>query len=87
MTFRVINHFDVWGNEDDGYEVNDSSSVGTIELDDDANDDELIAVLIHAGHVVKGCSSSDFRIEWSDDTWCEIEEAARGYPLFALRAE
>ena len=39
---RVIYHFDVWGNEDDGFEVNDSRTLFTGELDFDDIRNQLI---------------------------------------------
>lgn len=37
---------DVWGNPNDGYEVNDRCKCGTIELPDDADDMTIIRALI-----------------------------------------
>ena len=46
--WEVWYDFDVWGNPDDGFEVNDHTRLGTIELDDDdldSNDTLLEAIL------------------------------------------
>jgi hypothetical protein len=39
---------DVWGNTEEGYDVNDSHKIGTIELDPEISDAAIIQALIDA---------------------------------------
>ncbi len=43
--YHLIHHYDVWGNEEDGYEVNDSSSHGFIIINDFEDDSEICEFL------------------------------------------
>ena len=62
---RVIYHFDVWGNEEDGFEVNDSRTIymGPLDFDDMKHEliekcdflPELVDTLIDVG-----CEGFDF---------------------------
>lgn len=38
--YKFIHYWDVWGNPDDGFEVNDVATLGDIELDIDKDDDK-----------------------------------------------
>ena len=41
--YKLIDYFDVWGNETDGYEVNDKIDTNImLEIPDDITDEELI---------------------------------------------
>jgi len=47
MTFTLINQFDVWGNEIDGWEVNDQCiEMSGITITSDATDGDIIKYLI-----------------------------------------
>lgn len=37
--YKFIHYWDVWGNPDDGFEVNDVARLGDVELDIDKDDD------------------------------------------------
>ncbi len=43
--YEVIHYFDVWGNEEDGYTVNDQTVIGVIEIDNNDTDDEIVEKL------------------------------------------
>ena len=50
MDMRLINHYDVWGNQKEGYEVNDSSITGiVITVEDTDTDKDIINKLIDEG--------------------------------------
>lgn len=42
--YRLVNYFDVWGNEEDGWEVNNLCNEGEIEVDDTSSKGLLEAV-------------------------------------------
>ena len=48
--YKLIDYFDVWGNETDGYEVNDKIDTNImLEIPYDMTDEELINKLINVG--------------------------------------
>jgi hypothetical protein len=46
--YRVCG-LDVWGNEDDGFEVNDSHDIGFIEIENNCSDEQIIKSLVDKG--------------------------------------
>lgn len=54
-TFTVWT-LDVWGNENDGYEVNDRCKVGTVDIPDfdNATDHAVLVALVEAGYLKPG---------------------------------
>lgn len=46
MKYRFIHYWDVWGNADEGFEVNDVAHLGDVELDIDKDDDKTAIVKI-----------------------------------------
>lgn len=49
LKYRLINYFDVWGNQEDGYEVNNLCSEGELFLAGDYTKKDIIAALIDFG--------------------------------------
>ena len=49
MIYEVIDHYDIWGNAKDGYEVNDSRRAGEIELDSKLRDEDILKALFDNG--------------------------------------
>lgn len=88
--YHVIS-LDVWGNEDDGFEVNDRHRIGWVEVDD-TSDEAMLDALRDAHFLNAQCRLGDkgrfrVRFDWSDETWCQIEQSSNGYPLLQLEAE
>ena len=83
--WRVFS-LDVWGNANDGYEVNDRSGVGTIQLPEEFTDAQLIRALKDAGIVRKTIRMSQVAID-GDDTWISIDDAKDGMPVFQLERQ
>ena len=50
QTFPVLS-IDAWGNETDGYEWNEWFNVGTIDLDLDAENHQIIQAMVNAGYL------------------------------------
>lgn len=78
---------DVWGNEEDGYEVNDRSFIGTIELYNEFTDQDVIQALLEAdilnsfsGKVVDmfdiQSEEGHIDIDYKDKPLLELEEVA-----------
>lgn len=81
--YRLVNYFDVWGNEEDGYEVNDSCvEFDDLMITDDAEDKDIINYLIEIGFLIEAAREK-VDVNNSFD-WIEIEQKDTGYPLCRL---
>ena len=81
--YRLINYFDVWGNEKDGYEVNNlCTEADDLWIDDDSTLKEIAKFLVQIGFLV----TSDMRkLYFEDDgTYIEIYQRKGMYPLGRL---
>ena len=86
--YKLIDYFDVWGNETDGYEVNDKIDTNiTLEIPYDVTDEELISKLVNVGFLGNNATVENVRIEWSDETFCELFEMGTYLPLCCLVLE
>jgi hypothetical protein len=52
QTFPVLS-IDAWGNQEDGYDWNQWFNVGTIDLDLDDENREIIRAMVNAGYLTK----------------------------------
>ena len=82
--FTLINYFDVWGNEKDGWEVNNQCiEFDDIHLADDITDKEICEYLRQTGYL----TTSDMRrlavVNWGDNI--EIYEKKGMKPLYCLQ--
>lgn len=82
--YQLINYFDVWGNEKEGYEINNQC----VEFDDwhiagNASDKEILEFLVKSGHL-KTADMRQVRIE-SDGENMEVYAVKGHYPLFGIR--
>lgn len=84
MKTWIVYSLDVWGNEEDGFEVNDRCRVGTIETSDEQVDAEVWAALIKAGIARGSISHASFD---GDDTLIMINTQDDGRPVFQLELE
>lgn len=83
-TYTLINYFDVWGNEVDGYEVNNQCvEAEDIVIADDATDADIINYLQLAGYLNTN-ETSLFNVENNGD-FIEIFVKETGMPLYSLR--
>lgn len=83
-TYTLINYFDVWGNEVDGYEVNNQCvEAKDIVIADDATDADIINYLQLAGYLNTN-ETSLFDVEDNGD-FIEIFTKETGMPLYSLR--
>lgn len=90
MTFRakLVNYFDVWGNEEDGFEINNLSNGGTLEFDTNEfpSKRQMLEALIDFGFIIEKATLKDIEFE---DLWpfYEFSESKNGYPLGRLEFE
>lgn len=83
-TYELINYFDVWGNEEDGFTVNNARvEARDIKIADDATDDDIINCLQLSGYLNTN-ETSLFEIEDSG-VFIDIFAKEIGMPLYSLR--
>lgn len=85
-TFDFIT-YDAWGNEEDGFDVNDSYKSGEVEIPDIDNDQGIIDALIGAGLLKSTVTLKDVQFDnnGSDENSILINEASNGKPFCELR--
>ena len=84
--YKLINYFDVWGNAEVGYEVNDLCVEETgIFIADDSTDQEVLSLLVRIGFLVTD-DLEKVCIKWEGDM-IEIEGVETGVPLGRLEKE
>lgn len=70
---------DVWGNEEDGFEVNQSYSTGVTVLADMSDDYYYRQIREHFN------PRGAFKIEWQDESNADVSDKATGRPLYVIQ--
>ena len=83
MVKYTVCSLDVWGNAEDGYEVNDSFRIGSIEIDQDCSDLKVIETLIDAGYL-DSCAMELAEVECSDEHFIHIRQKSDTRPVLNL---
>ena len=84
-TYTLINYFDVWGNEEDGYEVNNQCiEVEDVVIADDATDQDIIDYLFN-NEYLRDDDVSLYEIEYGCGDFIEIYVKETMMPLYSLR--
>ena len=87
-TYKLIDYFDVLGNEEDGWEVNNLCTRETgLVIAEDVTDEELINFLIKINYLGENCSTENVMVEWMDETICELTQRYNQMPLGRLVME
>jgi hypothetical protein len=84
IKYRLINYFDVWGNEEDGWEVNNLCSEGELLLSEDATSKDILAALIDFGFIKEEATLEQLDISAFDMDFIEFYEARNQCPLGRL---
>lgn len=85
--WALINYFDVLGNEQSGWEVNNQSvELSGITIVEDATNNDIIEYLVKQGFLLQTCTVDDFYILWETD-FIEIFAKSNGQPLYCFRKE
>lgn len=84
MKYEVFS-LDVWGNAEDGFEVNDLFRIDTIELPEAATDDQILAALEESGNINAGSSPLANVDDPGDGDLITIEQKSDGRPVLQLR--
>lgn len=75
--------YDVWGNEDEGYTVNDRFYIGKVYTPISPSDKDVLRALVDIRYLTEDATLKHLQIEGNDDTLF-IEEKGSGYPLCEL---
>ena len=87
MKYKLIDYYDVLGNEEDGYEVNNLCTCATgIEITDDATDADIINYLKSINFLSEKATIETVELS-GDDLFIELTEKEAGYPLGRLERE
>lgn len=81
--YRLINYFDVWGNEKDGYEINNLCvEADDLWISDDSTEKEILKFLVQIGFL----RTSDRRKVYIEELgeMMEIYQRKGNYPLGRL---
>jgi hypothetical protein len=87
MVYEWIN-YDVWGNAEDGFEVNDKHRSGVeLAIPDEATDVQILAALREAGVFNNKATTKTVDIDGEGDGVFYFEDAKNGKPLGELMAK
>lgn len=78
---------DVWGNERDGFEVNDRSCLGSVMIPENATDATIIKALKKRGWIGANKRFGSFTIDGGDGRTGYINWRKNDEPLFELERE
>ena len=82
--YKLIDYFDVWGNAEDGWEVNDLTTVeDDIVITEDSSDEDIIDFLIQIEYL-KPEAKELVHLESYDNEMIEIVQTKDDYPIGRL---
>ena len=82
--YQLVDYFDVWGNPEDGFEVNNLARLDIITISDDSTDREIFDYLKNSvGYFNPNVKFRDVEI-WNDGDMIEFSNAETGEPLCRL---
>jgi len=79
-----VKSLDVWGNEEDGYEVNQEFKAGKIEIPAMLDDADLVKLLKKEGFLKETVRANQIEVESSGLGFIEIKEKKTGEPVYFL---
>ena len=84
--YELVDYFDVWGNSEDGFDVNNLSVIeDDIVIDDNATDEEVLDYLINTIGWLKPDAKAKIDVEDLGDGFIEFTVAETGEPLGRLQ--
>lgn len=72
--YTLVDYFDVWGNEEDGFEVNDVSRLEGFFLPKDATDEQIIGILRASGYFNEKASAETVLVDDAGDGMIEFTD-------------
>lgn len=87
MKFQLIDYFDVWGNEEEGWEVNSLARTDIYIDIDTKNDDETdILIKLVEAEYLNPKAIDEICVNWLEVNFIEME-TEKGYPIGRLEAD
>ena len=84
MKYNLVDYFDVWFNDEEGYFVNDLTHTDIIiDISDDDSNEDIINKLVDAGYLSHEAIGRVV-VEWIDEYMIEIFKFDNGEPLGRL---
>ena len=80
-TYDVVLHTDIWGNEEEGWQVNDSLAMGQVALSENATDVEVLQVL---SELTGSTGFVEVSLLEDRGSSIDVNDARDGLPLFTL---
>ncbi len=88
MKYKLIDYYDICGNEKEGYEVNNLCTwITDIEIADDATDADIINYLKSIKYLNERATTETVELSGDDDFYIELTEKETGRPLGRLERE
>lgn len=85
MEYSVIDYFDVWYNDKEGYFVNDLARTNfKIDINDDDTTDDIISKLVSIDYLTED-AIGNIDIDWYGNM-CELSISKTGEPICRLEA-
>lgn len=78
---RLTHYFDVWGNEQTGWDVNDARIVWDHIWTSKLDDETLLDILKNTGFLRKNVEINQFNFDWVGPECCEITLSKNYYPV------
>lgn len=86
-SYKVVDYFDVWGNEEEGFEVNNLATIGTIEISDYTNYHDILRKLVEINFLTSDIPVGDILDQlsiYNEYEIIEFSELNSDKPLFRL---
>jgi hypothetical protein len=85
--YRLVDYFDVWGNEEDGFEVNNLAVIEDgITISDDATEQDILDLLYNMEYL-NTKDPSKINVEMFDPDMIELFDASNDCPICRLERE
>lgn len=82
--FQVIDYFDVWGNAEEGYEINDQINVGVIEVPDDYGLSSILEAMREKEYFNSSATIDTVELDEYDFECYNLIGKSSGKPLYGL---
>ena len=73
--------YDVWGNETDGWALNDWWKIGELTIQDDDTEEVILSKLVDKGYIA---DAEGLTVNEMGECLLVVEKAQTGYPLCGL---
>ena len=82
--FQVIDYFDVWGNVEEGYEINDQIIVGVIEVPNDYGLSSILEAMREKEYLDSIATIDTVELDEYDFECYDLRDKSSGKPLYGL---